>query len=72
MSHPRARTAKLITGVDDEEEEEEELLDVHSIDAHWLQRGLSGFYSDARPSGVLAGSLAVVKNLSPRFGLRVW
>lgn len=41
-------------GYEDEEEESKFVLNVHQIDAHWLQRGLSKYYDDANISAKLA------------------
>ncbi|KAJ8602966.1 hypothetical protein CTAYLR_001574 [Chrysophaeum taylorii] len=63
------RESKLVTGVDremDDEQQEDEVLDVHEIDAHWLQRGLSKFYDDANVSARLAAD--VVSILGPEGG----
>mmetsp|Transcript_11324 Transcript_11324/g.39302 ORF Transcript_11324/g.39302 Transcript_11324/m.39302 type:complete len:1241 (-) Transcript_11324:3157-6879(-) len=59
-----AHTSAVRTGVEDDEElmaeadeAAEELLHVHAIDAHWLQRGLGGFYDDANMTSKMAGDV---------------
>lgn len=53
------RESKLITGEnrdddDNDDQDEKNALDVHDVDAHWLQRGLSKFFDDANVSARLA------------------
>ena len=55
---------KLITGADsdgeDDDDEDAFALNVHEIDAHWLQRGLSKFYDDANISAKLADDIIAI------------
>jgi len=62
-----ARDGKLLTGMEEEEEDENaHALDVHAIDAHWLQRGISEFVDDAVASAKLADD--VLETLGPAGG----